>query len=136
MLKAALKKFQRFSSLFYFMFRIVIKQLQIFKYTSKIIYSCQTIHTTIYIKLAKRMECSSRCCKMSHRHLKLYIVIEISNQLSEKCVQQAQTVCNSIFSLSLSRILLVVLSSLSMVTMTWFMSSLGNFKLLNQREER
>ena len=37
--KAALKKIQQLSSLFYLMFWILVKQLKICKYTSKIVYS-------------------------------------------------------------------------------------------------
>ena len=97
-------------ALFYF---ISLKQLQICNQTSKIVYSRQKMYTTMYLKLAKRAECSSRRCKMLHRQIKLYIVIQISKQLSEKYVQQAETVCNSIFSLFSSRILVVLFSSLS-----------------------
>ena len=68
MLKADLNNFQRLSSLFYLMFRILIKQLQICKYTSKNVYSREKMYTTLYLKLTKR---SSRWCKMSYRHLKL-----------------------------------------------------------------
>ena len=113
MLKATLKNFQWPSSLFHLMFSVSIKQLQICKWTSKFVYSRKKIYTTMYLKLAKRAECSSGWCKMLYRDLKLYIIIEISKQSSEKCVQQAQALCNSIFSLFLSRTLVVVFSSLS-----------------------
>ena len=110
MLKAALKDFQRPSSLFYL---ISLKQLQICKYTSKIGCSRQKMYTATYVKLAKRTECFSRWCKMLYRHIKLYLVIEISKQSSEKYVQPAKTICNSIFSLFISDILVVLFSSLS-----------------------
>ena len=77
--KAALKKIQQLSSLFYLMFWILVKQLKICKHTSKIFYSHKKVYTTMYLKFAKRVECSSRWCKMSYRHLNLYIVIDISN---------------------------------------------------------
>ena len=67
----------------------------------------------MYPQLAKRAECSPSWCKMLYRQIKLYIVIQISKQLSEKCVQQAKIVCSSIFSLFLSRILAALFSSLS-----------------------
>ena len=89
-----------------------IKKLQICKQTSKIVYSCKNIHATMYIKLAKSAECSSRHCKILYRERKLHIVIQISKQSSEKCAQQAEMVCNCIFSLFLSRILVVLFSSL------------------------
>ena len=88
-------------------------KLQICKYTSKIVYSRKKIYTTLYLKLTKHAEYSSRWCKMSYRHLKLKIVIAISNQSSDKRVEQAQKICSSKFSLFLSRILEVVFSSLS-----------------------
>ena len=98
------------AALFYL---ISLKQLQICKQTSKIAYSRQKMYTTMYLKLAKCTQCSSRLCKMLQRQIKLYIFIQISKQLSEKCIQQAETVCNSIFSLFLSRILVALFSSLS-----------------------
>ena len=70
------------------------------------------MYKTLYLKLAKLAECSSRRCKISYRHLKLQIVIEVSNQLFEKCVEPGQAVCSSLFSLFVSRILEAVFSSL------------------------
>ena len=164
MLKADINHFQRLNPLFYLMFRISIKELQICKYTSKIFYSRQKMYTTLYLKLPKRAECSSRWCKMSCKYFALQIVIKISNQPPEKCVQQPQMVCNSIVSLFLSPILVVVLLSSSkeiylhgstdvqfyivtfqkknMIRKTSFFSykspclPLNIFKLLNKREER
>ena len=41
------------------------------------------MYITIYLKLAKRTECSFTWCKNLHRHMKLYIVDEIGNSLPE-----------------------------------------------------
>ena len=109
MLKVGLNNFQRPSSSFYL---ISVKKLDIFKQASKIVYSRQKMYTTMHLKLAKCAECSFRWWKMLYSHIKLYIVIEISKQSSEKCVEQAETVCNSIFSLFLNCILVVLFSSL------------------------
>ena len=114
MFKAGLKKFQSPSSLFYLIALSFTKKLQICKQTSKIVYSHQRMYAAIYLKMIERAECSSRLCKMLHRRLQLNIVIRISIQPSEKYIQQAQTICLTIFSLFLKCVLVVVLSSSSM----------------------
>ena len=103
-------------------------KLQICKYTSKIVYSRKKIYTTLYLKLTRHAEYSSRWCKMSYRHLKLKIVIAISNQSSDKRVEQAQKICSSKFSLFLSRILEVVFSSLRYIYKDIFLHVLSDVK--------
>ena len=122
------------------------------------------MYTTMYLKLTKRAECSSRWSKMLYRHRKLHIVIRLLKSRL-KNVLQAKRVCKCIFSLFLSRILVVLFSSLSkevylhgscdvkfyiatyqkkqnMIRKTSFLNqeflcrTVNIFKALNKREER
>ena len=70
-------------------------------------------HSLVFNLLVSN-NCSCRLCKVLHRHLKLYIAIEISIQPSKNCVQQARYATVYLVYLVLSRVLVVAFLSLSM----------------------
>ena len=164
MLKADLNNLQRLSSLFYLVFRIFIKQLQICKYTSNIVYSCQKMYVTLFESgpnWQNSLSCGVKC------HIDIYSCKQ-SSRLVISCLQKVQSKLKRYEAVYLvyflSRILVVIFSSLKqgiyllgsrevkfqiatfqkkiMIPKTLFLRyeslflPLENFKLFNKREER